>query len=562
MNVIQFADKHFTDYQTKGDEIIPDICPFCKGGSTGKDKKTFALNINTGVYNCKRGTCGVKGTFWSLLNEFGELKKRNKYRKPKKAGKKLTDKWVKYFKGRGISKETLENRKVLTVNNAVAFPYYENGECVAIKYRTEDKKMWREKRDKPVLWGMDGCRLDKPLIIVEGEIDALTLDECEIENVVSIPSGTEELEWINICYDWLGLFEEIILWFDNDEPGEKCTKTVADRLGEEKIKVVNSKYKDANEVLVNESKEEVKELIQQAEELPIDGVVELTQIKEEKLSPEDITKTNIKKLDKYVAGLIRGKATIIVAESESGKSLFSTQMCAEAADQGKKSCIFSGELKPKWVRRWLFRQIAGPNHLEIKEHEDRPDEYWIPKNIWAKLNDYYHGMFFVYDCDMLPTSDILIKTFTTLYKRYGIELFVVDNMGTTALEGTSGSKYDQQGKFVLKMKAFAKQHNVHVIIVHHTRKDSNDEKDDIKGSGDIQNFSDTVFNLKRIRDKEELSYDTALNILKDREFGNSGKSIGLMFNKPSQRFYDRASDEQAYKKYRWERVNETDNWYF
>jgi len=45
-------------FNVKGREIIPDFCPFCKGGSHN-DRYTFALNIETGAYNCKRGNCAV-----------------------------------------------------------------------------------------------------------------------------------------------------------------------------------------------------------------------------------------------------------------------------------------------------------------------------------------------------------------------------------------------------------------------------------------------------------------------------------------------------------------------
>lgn len=51
---------------------------------------------------------------------------------------------------------------------------------------------------KLVLWGMDNCDINFPLIITEGEMDALTLDECGIPNVVSLPNGVNGLDCIDL----------------------------------------------------------------------------------------------------------------------------------------------------------------------------------------------------------------------------------------------------------------------------------------------------------------------------------------------------------------------------
>ena len=54
--MIAFADHHLAPYVIRNDELVPDFCPICRGGENG-DKHTFALNLNEGVYVCKRGTC-------------------------------------------------------------------------------------------------------------------------------------------------------------------------------------------------------------------------------------------------------------------------------------------------------------------------------------------------------------------------------------------------------------------------------------------------------------------------------------------------------------------------
>ena len=69
--MIAFADHHLAPYVIRNDELVPDFCPICRGGENG-DKHTFALNLNEGVYVCKRGTCGARGRFEDLSERFGE----------------------------------------------------------------------------------------------------------------------------------------------------------------------------------------------------------------------------------------------------------------------------------------------------------------------------------------------------------------------------------------------------------------------------------------------------------------------------------------------------------
>ena len=71
MTPTDFAEKHFREYRIKGNEIVPTYCPFCQGGNR-QDKHTFAMNAETGTFNCKRGSCASSGTFNQLLKEFGE----------------------------------------------------------------------------------------------------------------------------------------------------------------------------------------------------------------------------------------------------------------------------------------------------------------------------------------------------------------------------------------------------------------------------------------------------------------------------------------------------------
>ena len=67
-----------------------------------------------------------------------------------------------------------------------------------------------------------------------------TLIEAGYKNSVSVPTGCKSTEWITTNWTWLEQFEEVILWYDNDEAGKEGVKEVFNRLPNKVVKVVYS----------------------------------------------------------------------------------------------------------------------------------------------------------------------------------------------------------------------------------------------------------------------------------------------------------------------------------
>lgn len=331
--VIRYADRHLQPYRVNADgtEIIPQYCPFC-GGGEHHDRDTFALNVETGLYVCKRGTCGARGRIDSMA-EFGQIgtsplggfmgsaKGGKTYALPTLVPEPLTPEIVAYFEKRRISGATLDTYRVGSDGNGnIIFPFYRDGTMVYAKLRKPRKpqgnepKEWQTPGACPILFGMDLCGFSKPLIITEGEIDALALAEAGAENVVSVPCGCSNLDWINTCWDWLGHFTEIILFGDSDPPGRKMVHDVARRLDESRCYVIEAYptcedgriCKDANEILYFLGADKLLETLQSAQPIPIKGVIQLADV-----IPYDPTaipriQTMIPKLDTILGGLMEG----------------------------------------------------------------------------------------------------------------------------------------------------------------------------------------------------------------------------------------------------------------
>lgn len=571
MTPLDLAQKYFRDYKTKGNEIVPTYCPFCKGGNN-HDKHTFAMSQETGTYNCKRGSCGVSGTFWSLKAYFGEVEHKDQsnyetkprpkkeYKTPVKIIKPAGDIVTAYLQKRGFSKETWEKRGVGEVEGNIAMPYYENGKLVLIKFRPPhkpqegEKKGWREAGGKPVFWGMDDCDPSKPLVIVEGEPDALALDEAGIENVVSVPSGVEDLTCIDECWDWLNRFKQVILWVDNDEPGQKLQRNLIRRIGDWRCSIVINDRKDANEVLHFDGKDAIKEAITKAIEIPKQGLIRLADVPTFELSKMTRIRSGIAELDKTTGGFFLSNTSLWTGISGHGKSTLVGQIILEAIDQGFPVCVFSGELIAQLFRYWVDLQAAGPNHLEMKKDSIMEREVAHPKKeIVPYIRQWYRDLFFLHDSYGGTTDETLLDVFEFAARRYNCKVFLIDNLMMTSFGGSERDFYFKQSQFLGKVMAFDRKYGTHTHIVAHPRKTDGriKSKHEISGSNDLGNRPDNVFSVYRLTSEErhETGFDAAIDVFKARFMGGNDVSIRMKFDNNCKRFYK--SDDDKRKDYSW-----------
>lgn len=572
MNPQEFAYKHLGEFKQKGNEIIPKYCPYCQGGNR-RDKESFALNVEKLTFNCKRSSCDKSGTFYQLCRDFGEEADREnfellprpvkKFKPPESTVSPATKKVEDYLKLRGFSKPTWERRKVGEVNGNIAFPYYENGQLVLMKFRKPEKytgngrKAWREEGGKSVFWGMDDCDTDKPLIITEGEFDSLALNEAGVENVVSVPSGASDLTCVENCWEWLEKFKKVILWGDNDEPGQEMVRKLILRLGEWRCYIVKSPHKDANVCLVREGKEATKRYVDEAQPVPINGLIELADVKPIDTSKIERVKTNIKGIDKEIGGLLFGELSVWTGRNGEGKSTLLSQLLLEAVEQGYGVCAYSGELRADRFQYWVNLQAAGKENIQSYYDPVREaDIPYLTKDINNAIREWYRGKFFLYDNTTHPEENGILKIFTYAAKRYDCKVFLVDNLMTSRFDAKNDNDfYREQSRFVGDLVHFAKAYNVHVHLVAHPKKTKEAlTKEDVMGSGEITHRADNVFAVHRVSEKTEIDCDTVVKILKNRSDGVQNKEIGLLFDKTSKRFWQPSDPAAANKQYGWERT--------
>ena len=486
-------------------------------------------------------------------------------RKPKKSPTKhenYNKNILTYCEKRNISKATIDYVGVKENNNCVVFEYRnELGEHLANKYRktkkSEGPKMWFEKgTNVNTLFNMDKINISDPLLITEGEFDCLSAIESGFKNAVSIPSGVNSTnEWITSNWTFIEQFEEVIIWFDNDEAGIKGAREVFNRLPNSSVKIVRCEVaNDINELLHKYGKLAVLKQIEKASTPVLEGVATLDMIEDFDVHEAETLKTGIEYIDDKLIGMVFGSLNVLSGRNGSGKSTILNQIyIAEAIAQGYKTFLFSGELIGGNVKYWLLQTLA--NEEQFAEYTAKDGHKYKKVTIQSKekiVND-MKDRFFLYDSDDYRIEAIIEKM-TVLAKRYGVRVFVIDNLMT--IESSLKDKYEAETDIVKKLKNFAKKYNALVHLVAHPRKSMNDEieKDDVAGSANITNLADYVTTISRAKD-EEVEYDAILKILKNRHTGvNVGKR--LMFNIERKRFYSSETEKELNKRYLdlWEEV--------
>lgn len=573
--MIQFADRYLQPYKIKakaaGDEIIPTLCPFCHGGSSGRDTNTFALSLEKGLFVCKRGSCGRHGYFDQLAKELSgeEIRLPNDRGAPHKTKMvsgaseanyvtpqinilPATAQIYEYFERRGISEDTVDAFKIgSTEDGMIVFPFYERGSLIFVKFRrpwkpTPDElrargKEWQLPDTKQILFNMDGIDLKEPVYITEGMVDAMALYEAGVHNVVSVPSGCSNLNWIQTCWDWLEKVDQFVIFGDNDEPGREMVSKVTKRLGEYRCKIVTDypeipdgggeKCKDADEILFRLGPFELLDVAESAEEIPTRGLLNLAEVVDEDPANIPSVRTGIPELDQCTGGLTEGGITILTGKTGEGKSTLSGLLLLSAIAQGHNVCAYSGELRASRFKNWIDLQAAGSKWIGLKYNKVKGIQVpVVDPQALKRIHQWYDGHFFLFDNNELfemNQADALIEVFTTALRKHNCTTFLADNV-MTALSDTD-EEYRAQTKFINQLKKFATHYNAHVIVVAHARKTKIDQKigtDDVAGSSNLGNLADVAIVSER----------PDLRIIKNRE-GAIKKVIQCVYCPDSHRIY-------------------------
>ena len=456
------------------------ICPLCSHTRQTKNQKTHCASYD---WDRGLGTCHhCSSTFQLHTFKRKGMSDKEYIKPPEKKIIEVSTKIEEWFANRGISKKTLNDLRVTEgfeympqtgkEENTIQFNYFIGDELINVKYRDGRKNFKLYKGAEKIFYNIDSITNSDTCVIVEGEMDALSLHEAGITNVVSVPNGatlsSNNLDYLDNCIDYFEDKKKVILAVDQDEAGNALKQEFIRRLGAEVCHLVDFvDCKDANEYLLKHGSEDLYKTINDNKPVPLENVSTLADVEDELL---DFVNNGFK--PGYQIGLenfdnifstYTGQFITVTGIPSSGKSDFVDQMCVGYNDNyGWKTAFASPENQPTYLHAHkLMRKVWG----------DMPNKRDVGSDQWNKVRDHVNDNFFFIDMDKYTLESVLRKG-AELVKRKGIKCLVIDpfNKIRDVNGNESGDVNVYTLEYLSKIEIFAKKYDVLVIVVAHPTK--------------------------------------------------------------------------------------------
>jgi twinkle protein len=454
--------------------------------------------------------------------------------------KPLEPKHLEAIEARGLDPELLETLGVgasgKLPGDCIGIPFFDNGVRVATKYRTltGDKRFTQDAGGRQIFWNLDCLRDDtlanEPLIIAEGELDAMAALQAGFPRSISVPCGAPsatiegngpKYAFIDEAEPLLRDCREIILAVDGDGPGANLLHDLSIRLGRHRCKWVQypRECKDLNDALRRYGARGVQETIRRAQWLKVDGVYRLSE-----LPPVDPPKAH----DIGIVGLWehyrirRGDFCVVTGLPGHGKSSLVNEICCRMAQNHRWNTVFASfEQSPQVDHRRALRSYYAQKLEKVMTADERAraDE-WIDR----------HFAFIVPGEDDDVTLDWVLERAAASIIRYEASIVVIDpwnEMDHTRPPDMSLTEY--VGFAIKQFRRLAKKYNVHLIVVAHPAKmtRSKDGKYPVPGLYDISDSAhwSNKADIGIVVHREDLvkNHETAIRIVKSRYHGAIGR---------------------------------------
>lgn len=422
----------------------------------------------------------------------------------------------------------------------VANYFNKDRELIAQKLRYPDKTFKFIGKPKEALlygqqlWSSGG----KKLIITEGEVDALSVATAFDGKypVVSIKNGARAAKKeIANNLEWITSFEEVYLWFDNDEAGREAVNEVTTLLPIDKIKIIrHSEYKDANEVLVYTGKAGVLTSFYNAEKFKADDIVSPDDLLESVAEPITVGfPYYYSKLTQLLYGRRFGEVVTVGAGVSIGKTDFVMSQIAHDLKQGWKVATFMLEQSTKETLLRTAGKVDGINYHLPEQKFDK-----------EKLKETVHGFqgsLYMFDNFGSNDWETLSEKIRYMYHNYGCRIFYIDNL--TALNAHAGDERRNLDGIMADVAGLAKELDIWVLLVSHLNPPKSGasheaggktEQAQFTGSRAIMRWSYAMLGIERntLHEDTDERNKGLIRILKDRFSGSAtGRTVGFVYDK-------------------------------
>ena len=461
---------------------------------------------------------------------------------------------VKSIPDRGITQQTCEKFGVTQDESTQYYPYTNGaGQLVACKQRrVADKTFSISGRFAEA--GLFGQHLfhgnGKYVTLYEGELDALAGYQLTGSQwpSVSVRNGAQAaLKDCKAQYEWLNSFENIVICFDADEPGQKAAKEVAELFGQ-KAKIVKHKsgYKDACEYLQSGATKEFVNEWWKAETYIPDGIVNAADLWEEVLKPEQPAEAQYpwKGLNKLLYGFRRAELITVTAGSGLGKSQFLREILIHLLKTTQWN--IGGLFLEESVRK-TARSIMSLHANKLLHLPDTP----VTEQELKEAFDATLGTNRVYLFDHFGSSDVdnIANRIRYMAKACDCRVIFLDHISIVVSGLDNGDERKAIDNMMTKLRTLVQELEVTLICVSHLRRpQGNAGHEDgqavslsqLRGSGAIAQLSDAVITLERnsMAENELERHRTKVAVAKNRYNGYTGPACDLQYVKDTGRMME------------------------
>jgi twinkle protein len=350
-------------------------------------------------------------------------------------------KHIEWIEARGIDAQLAEKFGLETRQEMgghwLAIPYCEQGEIVNHKYRLTADKRHRMDSDAPLLlWNADALSDPMvrdgraPLVITEGEWDALAVIQAGHPFAVSVPNGapsteTRDLdtakryEWVDRHADDLARVREFIIASDNDQAGHHLRRDLVALLGADRCKFVEypDGCKDLNEVLTQHGPQRVVECITTSRPFPIKGLYTLDDFPER--GEVRAYSIGVEPIDDMIS-IVPGTLTVMTGYANMGKSTLMNAIIGHALIHHFPVCVASFETDVKPILRdGIAAAMLKCNVREVGTHARYPQAMKF-------LNENLPIISQAVDEDMEMGLDEFLDLCRVAVMRHGVKMIVLD----------------------------------------------------------------------------------------------------------------------------------------
>lgn len=537
---------------------VKTYCPQCHNQRRDKRDKSLSVDLDKGLWHCHY--CGWSGTLtestydpspegkrkwmeqqpWYRQTQIRQQKREYKKPQPRSTAP-MSTKALAWFKGRGISEETLLAMKVTEglewmpqkngQANTVQFNYYHNGELVNTKFRTGDKCFKLVSGAELLPYNIDSIKGQKECIITEGEMDALSFYECGRHDVISVPNGANaNLDYLdNYIEEYFEDKETIYIASDTDTKGVLLRDELLRRFGVERCRVLEygEGCKDANEHLMKFGRESLLQCIASAPEIKVEGVFTVSDFEQS--------------LDALFENGWQKGVTIGHDNFDRLCSFETKRLCIVTGIPGSGKSEFIDEIAERLNMRygWRFAYFS-PENAPLAYHASKLIEKFTGKRFnrqsltfgeYKQVKEHIEqDFYFIAPTDNYRVDNILEKA-KYLVRRRGIKALVIDPYNR--LESEQGTRNETQyiSELLDKLTNFAQRNDLLIILMAHPTKQPRNKDGvieaptlyDISGSANFFNKAD--FGIVVHRNRTENTVEVHVQKVKFRHLGECGTAL-------------------------------------